>query len=216
MVRPPMCAAMILIGSCGSPSDQCGQPVTCSHGSVQSCVSADHAHCLFRTSDGTTIDCVACADCAAASQRAASWCMGGSGGGGTGSGGAGDGDGGTTGRTGGNGLVAQSPECKQLLQCVSVVAPSQFPPLVNVYGPSGSCWSDASVAASCTQACIHGLADYAKSTGAPECGGKGDMAMPPPPDMSCFPALYDCGGDPACCGHCCSAGCSLVGFCASS
>jgi hypothetical protein len=149
--------------------------------------------------------------------------------------------------------VAQALVCQQYLACAAVAAPSTFPGLVPVYGPSGSCWKDASLAASCRQACQRSLDELAQSSTAAECGPRSssaDMGPPPPdlgppldlaspvdlsapadlsalPDLSrradmsapsdlgCFPFGYQCNGDPTCCSHCCSGGCSMLGYCAA-
>jgi len=175
MIRAIVLSSLLLAGCRSSTPDSCAAPVACGHGSVQTCVSSDGAHCSYRTSDDDTIDCAACGDCSAAAEKVASWCSGG------GSGVGGNGAGGAT----GSGSVAQSDECKQLLACASVAAPGQFTQLVPVYGPSGSCWSDATVAASCTQACIRNLDDLATQSSAPECRAISlDMAVPPPRDFA--------------------------------
>ncbi len=97
---------------------------------------------------------------------------------------------------GGSG-IAQSVECKQLLACLTAIDPTYAAPLVARYGPGGSCWSDAATATTCTHACVATLADYGKTSSAPECHPAWpDMAMRAPADMAMAPA--DLATPPSC------------------
>lgn len=69
---------------------------------------------------------------------------------------AGANDGGTTDDTGGT--LSPSATCDAYLQCASVVSPAELGPLLDAYGPSGTCWeSTQDVADQCEVACDAGL-----------------------------------------------------------
>ncbi|HEX6836252.1 MAG TPA: hypothetical protein VF334_06740 [Polyangia bacterium] len=210
MVRPVLFSSLLALAACkSSPAETCSPPVACAQGSVETCATPDQTRCSYHTSAGDVFDCSACGDCNDAAQKVASWCAGPATG------------------TGGDGTTApgtQAIVCKTYLDCAAVAAPTTFPQLVPVYGPSGSCWSDASLAASCAKACTTALAALAMSSSAPECHLSFDMAIPndlahPPADLSstdmagCYTLGFNCQDDPTCCAQCCVGSCGPFGMC---
>jgi hypothetical protein len=172
-----LCAAL---AGC-KPAETCSATIACpGGGSYQACT--DGASCRLLASDGSSFTCNSCADCQAATTKAASWCTMPKGG------------------VGGNGgadmaitsTVAQSQSCIDYLSCAAIYTPSQFPALVNTYGPDGACWkSSPAVAAGCTNACANALQAARNDPAAPPaCGPSGtgvpDFAypLPPPPDLA--------------------------------
>ena len=68
-----------------------------------------------------------------------------------------DGGSGTEGTTDGD--LSPSATCDAYLECASVVTPAELGPLLDTYGPEGSCWqSTQEVADQCEIACESGLA----------------------------------------------------------
>ncbi len=58
-------------------------------------------------------------------------------------------------------LLDQSDACKRYVECTSTVAPSGLGPILDAYGPDGSCWGqDQDLWDTCNDACINGTADY--------------------------------------------------------
>jgi hypothetical protein len=87
------------------------------------------------------------------------------------------------------GANEQSAICQQYLACAAGADPAVFTTLVPVYGPDGSCWSDATLAASCTLACARGVTDLdcAPQTPQPSLDmtvATTDFGWPAPPDLS--------------------------------
>jgi len=76
MVRPVVALLFFaaLAAGCTVPQFDCGHPVPCARGSVQSCISHDRARCRYLFSDGTTAECSSCDDCFAAEREIIAWC----------------------------------------------------------------------------------------------------------------------------------------------
>jgi hypothetical protein len=70
------------LGCSSGGGEQCSAPAQCpsGKGSYQACTSTGSTSCRLLTSDGTSYSCATCADCAAATQQAVTWCLGGGGG----------------------------------------------------------------------------------------------------------------------------------------
>jgi len=86
--------SIALAAGCTVPQFDCGRPVPCARGSVQSCISHDHSRCHYLFDDGTVAECASCDDCFGAEREIIAWCggddplaVGSSGGSGNGSGG---------------------------------------------------------------------------------------------------------------------------------
>ncbi len=53
--------------------------------------------------------------------------------------------------------IEQSPECDAYLRCVAELTPEGFGPLLEAYGPSGTCWEESDVAQLCSETCESAL-----------------------------------------------------------
>ncbi|HEX6836910.1 MAG TPA: hypothetical protein VF334_10085, partial [Polyangia bacterium] len=151
---------MVALAGCRS-SEQCSAATSCATGTYQACT--DGSSCRYLTSDGKSFACASCADCASAVNAAASWCgVPGSGGNGSGGG------------NGAGGGVTQTQACIDYLSCAAAVSPAQLPTLITTYGPSGTCWTSATMAGVCDSACMMALAQLRTTPSLPAaCGGSG-------------------------------------------
>ncbi len=77
------------------------------------------------------------------------------------------------------GMINQLPICDEYLQCLAEVAPTEFPPALDAYGPSGSCWESADAAQACGTACESGLVDLEDALGEDACEEVGPLDPTP-------------------------------------
>jgi len=70
--------------------------------------------------------------------------------------------------------IDQDPACATYLECLTATAPDQLGPALEAYGEDGSCWTSASTAEACAEACEAALDTLAEAfPSEPACGGAG-------------------------------------------